>query len=70
MLPGRIFWDPDRCGHCWFQVKFASRYWELILRDGDRRGDGWCWVMVLMGSTEGKKVGCLVRICSVPWEWW
>jgi hypothetical protein len=26
VLPGRIFWGPDRYGHCWFQVKCVPRY--------------------------------------------
>ena len=47
VLPGRkFFWDPDRCGHWRFQVKYVSGYWELISRNGD--GLGWGW-----GSKEG-----------------
>lgn len=31
----KYFWDPDGCV-CWgFQVKYVSRYWELIHRNGD-----------------------------------
>lgn len=65
MLSGRtFFWNPDKCGHCEFQVKCMSRCVELSLRSGDGLGGG------AKGSTRDRKAGCVTRIYFIPWEWW
>lgn len=69
MLSGRtFFWNPDKCGHCGFQVKCVvkcmSRCVELSLRSVDGLGGD------AKVSTRDRKAGCSTRIYFIPWEWW
>ena len=59
VLPAKkLFWDPDRCGLWGFQLKCASRNWELTLGNGNRNG-----LEKELSVCRGRRAGCSMSIC-------